>query len=131
MTEMEKTLNRMKVSLKAIELAGTPARGFSPSVRTWRVTLSREIKGKEKPLKLTLTILSASMPTVDNVVECITEDIGDADMTLWDFAQAHGDKGKTSEAVERMYKTCKRTESRARKFFGDTKLVRNLLGLAA
>lgn len=127
-TELEKTLSRMKVTIKAKELPGTPARGFSPSVRTWRTTLVREIKGEEKPLKLTLTILSPVEPTLSTVVECLTKDIEAGELTLWDFAQEFN-KGKTDEATENMYATARRTASRAQRFFGDSRIIRNILGL--
>ena len=130
-TELEKTLNRMKVTLKATELAGTPARGFSSAIRTWRVTLTREVKGEEKPLKLTLTLVCPVEPTLEAVVQCIQDDIADSDLTLWAFAQSYGIKGKSDAAIEAMYKTCKRVEARARRFFGDTKIIRSILGIAA
>lgn len=126
--ELEKTLSRMKVTIKAKELPGTPARGFSSNVRTWRTTLTKEVKGEEKPLKLTLTILSPSEPTLPTVIQCLAEDIEAGELTLWDFAQQFT-KGKTDEAAENMYATCKRTGTRARKFFGDSKVVRTMLGI--
>ena len=128
-SELEKTLSRMKVTLKATELAGTPARGFSSSVRNWHVTLSREIKGEEKPLRLTLNILSAGEPTMDSIIQCLIEDIEASTLTLWEFAQDYN-RGKTDTATERMYTTCKRASARAQKFFGDSKVIRNILGIA-
>jgi len=130
-SELEKTLSKLKVTLKATELAGTPARGFSSTIRTWRVTLTREVKGEEKPLKLTLTLVDPVEPTLEAVVQCIQDDIADSDLTLWAFAQTYGIKGKADKATEAMYKTCKRVEARARKFFGDTKIIRSMLGIAA
>ena len=118
-TELDKTLNRMKVTMKAVELAGTPARGFSPTVRNWRVTLTKEGKGDDKPQKLTLVILSANEPTLAMVVETLAKDISDSEMTLWDFAQEYN-KGKTGPNIELMHKTCKRIVPRIRKFFGES-----------
>jgi hypothetical protein len=126
--ELEKTLNRMKVTLKARELPGTPARGFSPNVRNWRVTLTREVKGEEKPLKLSLVLLSPNEPTLPEVVECLASDIDAGELSLWDFAQEFN-RGKTDQGTERMYQTCKRTGSRARRFFGDSKVVQTVLGI--
>ena len=125
-TELEKTMSRMKVTLKVTETAGTPARGFTPIIRNWRAILTRELKGDEKPLKLALTIVSQVKPTVDSVIRSIRDDIEDGTMTLWDFAQAYGIKGKTDNAVESMFKTCKRVSARAKKFFGDSKSMREL-----
>jgi hypothetical protein len=116
MTELENILNRMKVSLKATELAGTPARGFSASVRNWRVTLTKKLKDEEKPLRLTLNILSAEEPTILSVIECLISDIEAGELSMWDFAQEYN-------------RTCKRTCARAKRFFGDTRVVRNMLGI--
>lgn len=129
-TELEKTLNRMKVTVKATELAGTPARGFTPTQRNWRVTLSKEVKD-DKPLRLTLTMLSADEPTVSTVVQCLADDIEDSELSLWDFAQQYN-KGKTDKSVERMHVTCKRIAPRVKRVFGDSwnKLV-DRLNLAA
>jgi hypothetical protein len=124
-TELEKTLNRMKVTLKAIELAGTPARGFTANTRSWRVTLTRPTKDTEKPLRLTITILSAAEPTINDVIQCLTEDIEAGELSLWDFAQKYNE-GETKE-VEVQYKTCQRTSARARRFFGDGKVMRTIL----
>ena len=126
--ELEKTLIRMKITMTSKELPGTPARGFSPSVRNWRATLTREIKGEEKPLRLTLTILSPTEPTLPTVVQCLTEDIEAGELTLWDFAHQFN-RGKIDPATEHMYVTCKRTGSRARRFFGDSKVVQTVLGI--
>ena len=125
-TELEKIMSRMKVTLKVTEIAGTPARGFTPAIRNWRAILTRELKGDEKPLKLTLTIVSQVKPTVDSVIRSIRDDIEDGAMTLWEFAQAYGIKGKTDNAVESMFKTCKRVSARAKKFCGDSKSMREL-----
>ena len=128
MTELENILNRMKVSLKATELAGTPARGFSASVRNWRVTLTKKLKDEEKPLRLTLNILSAEEPTILSVIECLISDIEAGELSMWDFAQEYN-RGRTGEGVELMYRTCNRTCARAKRFFGDTRVVRNMLGI--
>lgn len=132
LSELERTLNRMKITIKATELPGTPARGFSTNIRNWRVILTRAPKSDEKALKLSLVILSSDEPTLETVVQCLAEDIEAAELTLWDFAQAFNkaNKGKADPTTERMYKTCKRTGSRAQKFFGDSKLIRNMLGIA-
>jgi hypothetical protein len=126
--EIENTLNRMKVSLKATELAGTPARGFSSSIRYWRVTLSKKVKDEEKPLRLTLSILAAEEPSMSKVIECLAADIEAGELSMWDFAQEYN-RGRTDEATERMYQTCKRTCTRARRFFGDSKIARTILGI--
>lgn len=116
-TDLEKTLKRMKVSVKTTELAATPACGFTPASRPWRVTLSRE-EG-EKTSKLTVTILSGETPNVDNVITCLASDVEYSTYTLWDFAQTFNG-GKNDEGTERMYKTCKRVGSRIKRFFGDS-----------
>ena len=118
-TELDKTLNRMKVTAKVTELPGTPARGFSLTVREWRVTLSKEVKGEDKPLKLTLTMLSPAEPTMAMVVQCLAEDIEASELSLWDFAQQYS-KGKVDPGMELMHKTCKRTGARVQRFFGDS-----------
>jgi hypothetical protein len=126
--ELEKTLRKMRVSIKAVELAGTPSRGFSSEIRTWRVTLTREPKGDEKALKLSLTIISANEPNLTMVVECLADDIEAGELSQWDFTQQFN-RGENDQATERMYVTCKRTCSRAKRFFGDSKVVRNMLGI--
>lgn len=117
-TDLEKTLRRMKVTLKAVELAATPAHGFSPAERLWRCTLSRDV-GEEKPARLTLTITSTNEPGLDEVITRLNQDVQDAEMTLWDFAQEYS-KGKTTIGTESMYKMCKRISSRAQRFFGES-----------
>jgi len=118
-TELDKALHRMKVTVKVIELAGTPARGFSLNVRTWRITLSKEVKGEDKPLKLTLTMLSPAEPTMAMVVQCLADDIENGELSLWDFLQQYS-KGKNDPGIELMHKTCKRTGARVQRFFGDS-----------
>lgn len=118
MLDLDRMLKRMKVTAKAVELGGTPACGFTPNARPWRVTLTREIKGEEKPLKLTVVILSGTEPTVSNVITCLLGDIEYSQLSLWDFAQEFNE-GKTNEATERMYKSCKRVAPRTKRFFGD------------
>ncbi len=131
-TELEKVLSRLKVTLKARELVGTPARGFTPGVRCWRVSLEREVKGSDKSLKLSMITLSPSEPTAGQVMGQLIKDVESGELSLWDFAQAYGD-GKTDEQAERMHKTCKRIGPRVRRFFGDgwTKVVNNALSEAA
>ncbi len=114
-TELEKTLKRMKVNVKATELVATPACGFSPNSRPWRVTLSREVE--DKTVKLTVTLLSGKEPDPGTVVKCLAADVETCELTLWDFAQEYN-QGETDEATERMYKSCKRVGSRVKRFFG-------------
>lgn len=114
-TELVKTLKRLKVSVKSTELAATPACGFSPNSRPWRVTLSREVEGKT--LKLTVTVLSGNEPDLDTVVKCLVVDVETSEQTLWDFAQTYN-QGDSDEPTERMYKSCKRIGSRVKRFFG-------------
>jgi hypothetical protein len=117
-TELEKTLKRMKISLKAVELVATPACGFAPSSRPWRCTISRETGG-DKPLRLTITVLSGTEPTLDIVIKCLVTDVETCELSLWDFAQEHND-GNTDKPTERMYKSCKRVGSRVKRLFGDS-----------
>jgi hypothetical protein len=117
-TELEKTLKRMKVSLKAVELIATPACGFAPNSRPWRCTLSRET-GEAKPLRLTVTVLSGTEPTLDTVIKCLVTDVETCELSLWDFAQEYN-QGSTDQSTERMYKSCKRVSSRIKRLFGDS-----------
>jgi hypothetical protein len=116
--ELDKVLSRLHVTVKSRELIGTPSRGFTPGVRCWRVGLERAVKGAEKPLRLTLTVLSANEPTSADVVRCLISDVQSGELTLWDFAQAFGN-GKTDPQTENMHKTCKRIGPRVKRFFGD------------
>ena len=116
--ELDKVLSRLSVTIKARELIGTPARGFSPGSRCWRVGLERKVRGAEKPLKLSLTLLSAEEPTPADVVKCLTRDVQSGELSLWDFAQAFGD-GRTDPQTERMHKSCKRIGPRVKRFFGE------------
>jgi hypothetical protein len=116
MSDLEKSLKRMKVTLKTSEQPSTPAHGFTPATRNWRVTLSRDV-GEEKPLRLTLTILAPTEPTLATVIVCLAKDIEDGDMSLWDFAQTYS-MGKTDPGTERMHKACKRTAPRVKRLFG-------------
>ncbi|VVB55194.1 Uncharacterised protein [uncultured archaeon] len=116
-TELEKTLKRMKVSVKATELAATPACGFSPTSRPWRVTLSRT--EADKTVKLTITVLSGTEPNASTVVKCLAADVESCERTLWDFAQEFN-QGETDEPTERMYKSVKRIGSRIKRFFGNS-----------
>lgn len=118
-TELEKTLKRLKVTMKVTELTETPARGFTPGTRSWRVTLSRELKDQEKPTRFTMTMLSAKEPTIDDVMTTLSEDTQAGDMTLWDFAQSFGFAKADKALTERSYKTAKRASGRIRRFFGD------------
>lgn len=116
--ELDKVLSRLHVTIKSKELIGTPARGFTPAVRCWRVGLERAVKGVEKPLRLSLTVLSPEEPTPADVVACLTRDVQSGELSLWDFAQAYGN-GKTDPQTERMHKSCKRIGPRVKRFFGD------------
>lgn len=118
-TELEKVLSRLKVTVKARELVGTPARGFTPGARCWRVSVEREVKGAEKPLKLSMILLSASEPTTAEVVGCLTRDVQSGELSPWDFAQSFG-SGKVDEQTERMHKSCKRIGPRVKRFFGES-----------
>jgi len=118
MSDLEKSLKRMKITLKTVEQLTTPGRGFTPTTRSWRVILSKDV-GEEKALKLAFTMLSATEPNVGNVLTCLAQDIEDGEMTLWEFAQAYN-RGKTDEGTERMHKSCKRTAPRVNRFFGNS-----------
>ena len=118
MSDLEKSLKRMKITLKTVEQLTTPGRGFTPTTRSWRVILSKDV-GEEKALKLSFIMLSAKEPDVVSVLTCLAKDIEDAKMTLWDFAQAYN-RGKTDEGTERMHKSCKRTAPRVNRFFGNS-----------
>ncbi|HEX6826545.1 MAG TPA: hypothetical protein VF077_09555 [Nitrospiraceae bacterium] len=126
-TELEKVLNRLKVTVKARELVGTPARGFAPGIRCWRVSVDREVKGSDKTSKLPMVILSATEPTVEQVMTMLIRDVEAGEMTQWDFAQAYCN-GVDDEQTERMHKTCKRIGPRVHRFFGDgwAKVVNHL-----
>lgn len=131
-TELEKVLSRLKVTLKARELVGTPARGFTPGVRCWRVSLEREVKGSDKSLKLSMIVLSPTEPTATQVMWQLIRDVKAGEMTQWDFAQAYCN-GVDDEQTERMHKTCKRIGPRVLRFFGDgwTKAVNSTVSEAA
>lgn len=117
--ELDKILSRLRVTIKSRELIGTPSRGFTPGLRCWRVGLERAVKGAEKPLRLSLTVLSANEPTSDDVVRCLASDVAAGELTLWDFAQAFGN-GKTNDPqTERMHTACKRIGPRVKRFFGE------------
>ena len=58
MSDLEKSLKRMKITLKTVEQLTTPGRGFTPTTRSWRVILSKNV-GEEKALKLSFVMLSA------------------------------------------------------------------------
>jgi hypothetical protein len=116
--ELDRVLSRLHVTIKSRELIGTPSRGFTPTLRCWRVGLERAVKGEEKPLRLSLTVLSADEPTPSDVVGYLNRDVQSGELTLWDFALAFG-TGKTDPATERMHKTCKRIGPRVKRFFGD------------
>lgn len=118
MSDLEKTLKRMKVTLKTVELITTPGHGFSPATRCWRVILSKDV-GEEKPVRLTFTMLSPKAPDIAEAILCLIRDIEDAEMNLWEFAQAYN-RGKTDEGTERMHKSCKRTVPRVNRFFGNS-----------
>ncbi len=116
--ELDKMLSRLRVTVKSREVIITPARGFPAGLRLWRVGLERAVKGEEKPLRLSLTLLSPDEPTTADVVRCLARDVESGELSLWDFGIAFN-KGKTDPATERMHKTCKRIGPRVKRFFGD------------
>lgn len=116
-TELEKALKRAKVSIKSIALAATPARGYLPKSRPWRVTLSRDV-GEDKPLRLTLVVLSKDEPTAKNIIRWLIDDIEAGDLNLWEFAQTFNN-GTTDESTEALHNTCKRVHRRVNRFFGE------------
>lgn len=116
--ELDKVLSRLHVTIKSRELVGTPSRGFTSGLRCWRVGLERTVKGAEKPLRLSLTVLSTDEPTSADVVRYLTSDVQSGELTLWDFALAYGN-GKTDAQTESMHKTCKRIGPRVKRFFGE------------
>jgi len=118
-TELEKTLKRMKVTIKVTEQAGTPARGFMPNARPWRVMLSRENKDDDKPLRLTFVILSPNEPDLSMAMQALAGDIEGGDMSPWEFAQEFN-KGKIDPGAERMHRTCKQTANRVRRLLGNS-----------
>jgi hypothetical protein len=119
MLDLEKTLKRMKVTLKSIEQPTTPGHGFTPATRSWRVTLTRERRSEEKPLKLTFILLSPTEPNMTSVVQGLMADVEDCELSLWEFAQQYG-KGKTDEPNETMYKHVRRMGARITRFFGES-----------
>lgn len=117
--ELEKVLSKLRVTIKSRELIGTPSRGFTPGVRAWRVGLERAVKGAEKPLRLSMTLMLHGEPTPADVIRSLMGDVESGELTLWDFAQVFGN-GKTNDPqTERMHKTCKRLGPRVKRFFGD------------
>ncbi len=121
-SDLDKTLKRLKVTIKVAELTETPARGFSAENRTWRVSLTREVKDQEKPARFTMTMVSPTEPTIDDVMTTLAEDTQAGNMTLWDFAESFGLPNRTAKekaVVERIYKITKRAGGRIRRFFGD------------
>jgi hypothetical protein len=118
-TDNEKTLKRLKVTIKVTEITETPARGFMPGIRSWRVSLSRELKDQEKPTRFTMTMLSAKEPTIVDIMATLLEDAQAGDMNLWEFAQTFGFAKVDKVLTERTYKTAKRASGRIRRFFGD------------
>lgn len=118
-SDLEKTLKRLKVTMKVTELTETPARGFTPGTRSWRISLTRELKDQEKPARFTMTMLSPTEPTIDEVMATLSEDTQAGDMKLWDFAQSFGFAKADKALTERAYKTAKRASGRIRRFFGD------------
>jgi len=116
--ELDKVLSRLRVTIKSREVIITPARGFPAGSRLWRVSLERAVKGEEKPLRLSLTLLAPDEPTPTDVVGCLARDVESGELSLWDFGLAHND-GKTDPQTERMHKTCKRSGLRVKRFFGD------------
>jgi hypothetical protein len=127
--ELEKTLSRLRVTIKSREVLITPARGFPAGLRLWRVSLERAVRGEDKPLKLTLTLLSKEKetPTAAEVIGCLANDVEAGEMSLWDFGLAYNN-GKTDPHAESMHKTCKRIGPRVKRFFGDgwAKLVNHV-----
>ncbi len=117
-TELEKLLSRLRVTIKSREIVITPARGFPPGTRLWRVGLERAVKGEEKPLRLSFSLLGYDEPTPAHVIATLARDVEAGELSLWDFGLAFGN-GKTDPATERMHKTCKRIGPRVKRFFGD------------
>jgi hypothetical protein len=117
-TELEKNLKRLKVTIKATALAATPCRGFTPTARPWRVSLTREI-GEEKPLRLTIMGLSENEPVAKEVLRWLVDDIEAGDLNLWEFAQEFNG-GKDSAATESMHSACRRVDKKVRRFFGES-----------
>lgn len=117
MTELEKTLKRMRVTIKTVVLIATPARGFLPESRLWRVTLAKNVD--EKTIKLVLNMLSKDSPTATEIIKCLIDDTEASELKLWDFAQEFNE-GKTDAATEDMHKACKRIGPRIRRFFGNS-----------
>lgn len=119
--ELTAVLSRMGVSLTAREIPGVPARAVLAGSRCWRVTLTRSVKGEEKPARLNIAYLAPpgehTKPTVSDVVQCLLSDVLAGEMTPWDFATSQG-RPLTAE-VENVHKTCRRMAPRVRKFFGD------------
>jgi hypothetical protein len=122
-TELEKTLKRMKVTIKTVEQPGTPSRGYLPNARPWRVILSRENKDNpERPLRLTFTLLSPTEPDLSMALQCLAGDVENSEMTLWEFAQEFN-RGKTDKGTERMLKCCKQTAGRGSIFYHRSSLI--------
>jgi len=116
--ELDRVLSRLRVTIKSREVIITPARGFPAGSRLWRVSLERAVKGEEKPLRLSLTLLTPDEPTATEVVGCLARDVEAGELLLWDFGIAFN-KGKTDPQTESMHKTCKRIGPRVKRFFGD------------
>ena len=116
--ELDKVLSRLRVTIKSREVIITPARGFPAGSRLWRVSLERAVRGEEKPLRLSLTLLANDEPTPADVVGRLARDVESGELTLWDFGLAYNG-GKTDPQTERMHKSCKRIGPRVKRFFGD------------
>jgi hypothetical protein len=119
MLDLEKTLKRMKVTLKSIEQPTTPGHGFTPTTRSWRVTLTRERGAEEKPLKLTFVLLAPKEPDMTSVVQRLMADVEDSEFSLWEFTQQYN-KGKEDPATQQMYKHVRRMGARVARFFGES-----------
>lgn len=117
-TELDTVLKRLKITFKSREQAGTPSRGFPPGSTLWRVTLEREVKGAEKPMRFVFGLLSPTEPTTEQVVKVLLGDVEAGELSPWDFAQAFNG-GKVDEPAERAHKVCKRVGPRVKRFFGD------------
>jgi hypothetical protein len=117
-TEFDKVFGKLGVTLKFREHAGTPARGFTLGSRCWRVSLERNVKGADKPLRLSVTMFAPDEPTPSQVVLCLANDVAAGELSLWDFAQSFN-KGNTDKQTEHMHATCKRFGPRVKRFFGE------------
>lgn len=117
-SEFDKTLSKLSITFASKELTGTPAQGFTAGQRYWRVSLARKMRGEDKPLRLTLTLVSPQEPNAKEVVKALAGDIRAAELSLWDFAQTFVN-GEMGEGTERMHKNAKRIKPRVAKFFGE------------